>query len=44
LIILGLIGLLALFFLLSILVGAEDPRQNPVDPRSNTDLWMRGIR
>jgi hypothetical protein len=40
----GLIGLLALFSLLSIVVGAEDPRQNPVDPRSDTRLWMLGIR
>jgi len=37
------IGFLALFSLLSILLGNEDPRQ--VDPRDELRLWMRfGIR
>jgi hypothetical protein len=40
-----LIGLLALFSLLSIMLGAEDPRQAGYDPRSEMKLWMRyGIR
>ncbi len=41
----GLIGLLALFSLLSIVFGAEDERQNAYDPRS--DMFLRlpfGIR
>ena len=37
------IGFLALFSLLSILLGNEDPRQ--VDPQDELRLWMRfGIR
>jgi hypothetical protein len=41
----GLIGFLALFSLLSIVVGTEDPRQQAYDPKYKTDLWMPfGIR
>ena len=37
------IGFLALFSLLSILLGNEDPRH--VDPRDDIRLWMRfGLR
>ena len=41
----GLIGLLALFSLLSIVFGTEDHRQDAFDPRS--DMFLRlplGIR
>lgn len=41
----GLIGLLALFSLLSIVFGTEDHRQDQFDPRS--DMFLRlpfGIR
>jgi hypothetical protein len=37
------IGFLALFSLLSILLGTDDPRR--VDPRDDVRFWMRyGIR
>jgi hypothetical protein len=39
----GLVGILALLSLISIVVGPEDPRHR-VDPRSDTHLWMLGIR
>jgi hypothetical protein len=32
-------GLLALFSILSIMLGSEDPR--PADPRDDVRLWMR---
>jgi hypothetical protein len=36
-------GLLALFSVLSILLGSEDPRQK--DPRDDIRIWMRyGVR
>ena len=34
-------GLLALFSILSILLGSEDPR--PADPRDDFRLWMRFV-
>ena len=39
----GLIGILALFSLLSIVVGVDDPRQQAMDSR-HSDLWLLGIR
>ena len=33
------LGFLALFFVLSTLLGYEDPRRD--DPRDNLALWMR---
>ncbi len=37
-------GLLALFSLISILLGSEDPRQTP-DPREDPIFWLRfGLR
>jgi hypothetical protein len=38
------LGFLALFFVLSTMLGSEDPRHD-VDPRDNLAYWMRfGIR
>jgi hypothetical protein len=34
-------GLLALFALLGVLLGSEDPRHNGMDPRSEVKFWMR---
>lgn len=38
------LGLLALFSLISILLGSEDPRR-PADPRDDILFWLRyGVR
>ena len=38
------LGFLALFSVISILLGNEDPRHTP-DPRDDIGLWMRfGVR
>ena len=39
----GLIGILALFSLLSIVVGVDDPRQQAMDSRHSV-LWRLGLR
>jgi hypothetical protein len=40
-----MIGLLALFSLLSVMLGSEDPRRTGSDPKTELKLWMRyGIR
>jgi hypothetical protein len=33
-------GLLALFSLISILIGTEDHRRRPADPRDDLFIWM----
>jgi hypothetical protein len=44
-VLLTIIGLLALFSLLGLLLGSEDPRRNGVDPQSEVKFWMRyGVR
>jgi hypothetical protein len=44
-VLLTIIGLLALFSLLGLLLGSEDPRHPGVDPQSEVKFWMRyGVR